>query len=124
MACAPDTVDPTSALRRGGGGWDVAADDVTARPPEREGTARAKEAGDGGAPDEEVPSGDGGATGDAGGRRAPDAAGLLDGGQCTLAIQCINGTCKCTDGPNKGDTCDGTSTGSRGCATRCRACED
>lgn len=43
---------------------------------------------------------------------------------CTQSVSCVNGTCRCGSGPNKGKTCDGSvTTGATSCSVLCKVCE-
>jgi hypothetical protein len=53
----------------------------------------------------------------------PSGDGSGQGQSCTSGIQCINGNCSCTSGPNKGQSCDGASTGPDGCSAICNYCQ-
>lgn len=61
--------------------------------------------------------------GGGGGTATPGPVG--GGGQsCSQGTQCINGSCSCTSGPNKGQACDGrTVSNASSCSVLCRFCQ-
>ena len=59
-----------------------------------------------------------------GGDDGDDGAPGGGGQSCSTSIQCINGTCSCGSGANKGKTCDGTTaTGANACSVVCADCK-
>lgn len=57
-----------------------------------------------------------------GGGKIPTGGG--NGQSCSTSVQCINGSCTCGDGANKGASCDGTtSTGDKSCSVLCKSCK-
>jgi hypothetical protein len=55
---------------------------------------------------------------------APGGTAKPGGKSCSLATSCINGTCTCGSGPNKGATCNGAVvTGPTACSVLCLSCQ-
>jgi len=58
---------------------------------------------------------------------AEDNGGAAGGGgkSCSSSISCVNGSCTCGGGANKGAACDGTKkTGADSCSVLCSTCSD
>jgi hypothetical protein len=55
---------------------------------------------------------------------APGAGGAGGGQSCSISTSCINGSCTCGSGPNKGQACDGAlPSGATSCSDLCRHCQ-
>jgi hypothetical protein len=43
-------------------------------------------------------------------------------GNCKAWTECFDGTCRCSEGPNKDKTCINGSSDAEGCAVKCKVC--
>lgn len=66
---------------------------------------------------------DPGSTGGGGGYDPGTNGGGGGGQSCSQSTRCTNGSCSCSAGPNKGQTCDASKvTGATSCSVVCRYC--
>ena len=57
------------------------------------------------------------------GAGAGAGGGSVGSQSCTDSVSCINGSCTCGAGPNKGQACDGAHGGPGSCSDVCRFCQ-